>query len=143
MAAEKKKKKVNYASAWAEARRIIWASRWRLLLGSVLMEAGDKAESIAQLTEGVRLSPQSAEAHNALGEAYSSFGEVNSARPEFERAVALNPEFAQAHANLGSTLLQAGENDAAAKYLPGPFRQWPWRRLDVGQERSCDKDPKQ
>jgi subfamily B ATP-binding cassette protein MsbA len=37
MAAEKKKKKVNYASAWAEARRIIWASRWRLLLGSVLM----------------------------------------------------------------------------------------------------------
>ncbi|MEO6051534.1 MAG: ABC transporter ATP-binding protein [Pyrinomonadaceae bacterium] len=34
---EKKKKKVNYSSAWAEARKIIWGARWRLLLGSVLM----------------------------------------------------------------------------------------------------------
>ncbi len=34
---EKKKKKVNYSSAWAEARKIIWNARWRLLLGSVLM----------------------------------------------------------------------------------------------------------
>ncbi len=38
MSAEKaKKKKVNYASAWAEARKIIWNARWRLLVGSVLM----------------------------------------------------------------------------------------------------------
>ncbi len=34
---EKKKKKINYSSAWAEARKIIWNARWRLLLGSVLM----------------------------------------------------------------------------------------------------------
>ena len=34
---EKKKKKVNYSSAWAEARKIIWSARWRLLFGSVLM----------------------------------------------------------------------------------------------------------
>ncbi|HMT07471.1 MAG TPA: ABC transporter ATP-binding protein [Pyrinomonadaceae bacterium] len=34
---EKKKKKVNYASAWAEARRIIWEARWRLAFGGVLM----------------------------------------------------------------------------------------------------------
>ncbi len=34
---EKKKKKVDYSSAWAEARRIMWGARWRLLLGSVLM----------------------------------------------------------------------------------------------------------
>ncbi len=32
-----KKKKVDYASAWAEARKIVWNSRWRLALGSVLM----------------------------------------------------------------------------------------------------------
>jgi len=37
MTKEGKKKKVNYASAWAEARKIIWAARWRLALGSVLM----------------------------------------------------------------------------------------------------------
>ena len=35
--ADEKKKKIDYSSAWAEARRIIWGARWRLLLGSVLM----------------------------------------------------------------------------------------------------------
>lgn len=35
--AEKKKKKVNYSSAWAEARKIIWGARYRLAIGSVLM----------------------------------------------------------------------------------------------------------
>lgn len=34
---KKKKKKVDYSAAWAEARRIMWGARWRLLLGSVLM----------------------------------------------------------------------------------------------------------
>jgi ABC-type multidrug transport system fused ATPase/permease subunit len=34
---EKKKKKVDYKSAWAEARKIVWNARWRLLVGSVLM----------------------------------------------------------------------------------------------------------
>ncbi|MBC7901583.1 MAG: ABC transporter ATP-binding protein, partial [Saprospiraceae bacterium] len=37
MAEEKKKKKVDYKSAWAEARKIIWNARWRLAVGSVLM----------------------------------------------------------------------------------------------------------
>ncbi|MBV9215532.1 MAG: ABC transporter ATP-binding protein [Acidobacteria bacterium] len=32
-----KKKKVNYSTAWAEAKKIIWNARWRLLLGSILM----------------------------------------------------------------------------------------------------------
>jgi subfamily B ATP-binding cassette protein MsbA len=34
---DEKKKKVDYSSAWAEARNIIWNARWRLALGSVLM----------------------------------------------------------------------------------------------------------
>ncbi|MBK8467190.1 MAG: ABC transporter ATP-binding protein [Chloracidobacterium sp.] len=37
MAEEVKKKKIDYSSAWAEARKLIWNARWRLLLGSVLM----------------------------------------------------------------------------------------------------------
>jgi subfamily B ATP-binding cassette protein MsbA len=37
MADEKKKKKINYSSAWAEAKRIIWNARLRLALGSLLM----------------------------------------------------------------------------------------------------------
>lgn len=31
------KKKVDYSSAWAEARKIVWNARWRLAFGSVLM----------------------------------------------------------------------------------------------------------
>src|SRR5207237_10413035 len=34
---DEKKKKVNYSSAWAEAKRIIWNARYRLAVGSVLM----------------------------------------------------------------------------------------------------------
>jgi ABC-type multidrug transport system fused ATPase/permease subunit len=37
VADEPKKKKVDYSSAWAEARKIVWNARWRLLLGSVLL----------------------------------------------------------------------------------------------------------
>lgn len=37
MTEEKKKKKVDYSSAWAEARKIVWNARWRLAFGSVLM----------------------------------------------------------------------------------------------------------
>ena len=37
MAEEKKKKKVNYSSAWKEAKEIIWKARYRLAIGSVLM----------------------------------------------------------------------------------------------------------
>jgi ABC-type multidrug transport system fused ATPase/permease subunit len=34
---EDKKKKVNYSSAWKEAREIVWKARWRLAVGSLLM----------------------------------------------------------------------------------------------------------
>ena len=34
---EEKKKKVDYSSAWKEAREIVWRARWRLGIGSILM----------------------------------------------------------------------------------------------------------
>jgi subfamily B ATP-binding cassette protein MsbA len=34
---EKKKKKINYSSAWKEAKNLIWQARWRLLIGTLLM----------------------------------------------------------------------------------------------------------
>jgi ABC-type multidrug transport system fused ATPase/permease subunit len=37
MADDKKKKKVDYSRAWAEAKTLIWSYRWRLLLGLGLM----------------------------------------------------------------------------------------------------------
>lgn len=35
--ADVQKKKINYSSAWIEARQIVWRARWRLLFGSILM----------------------------------------------------------------------------------------------------------
>ncbi len=35
--ADEKKKKVNYSSAWKEARALVWTARWRLLIGSLMM----------------------------------------------------------------------------------------------------------
>lgn len=37
MADEKKKKKIDYSRAWAEAKTLIWNYRWRLLFGLFLM----------------------------------------------------------------------------------------------------------
>lgn len=37
MADEKKKKKIDYSRAWAEAKALIWNYRWRLLIGLILM----------------------------------------------------------------------------------------------------------
>lgn len=88
----------------------------RLLLGSVLMEDGQR-ESIDQLAEGVRLQPTSAEAHNALGEAYVAFDNPKAALPEFERAVKLNPRLAVAHVNLAAILVEQGQNQPAAVHL--------------------------
>lgn len=89
----------------------------RLLLGSVLQEAGDRAGSIEQLSEAVRLRPRSAEAQNALGEALHTFGDNKAARGPFARAVALDPNFAEARVNLGLILVDAGEFEAAGPPL--------------------------
>lgn len=89
----------------------------RLLLGSLLTEAGRPVDAIEQLTAAVRLRPQSAEAQNALGEAYSNLGDQNRALSSFELAVADNPDLAIAQLNLGRALLEAGKFAAAAPHL--------------------------
>ena len=89
----------------------------RLLLGSLLMEAGERDKSIEQLSAAVRLQPRSAQAQNALGEAYSKFSDNDSARAAFEKAVALQPDFGIAQLNLGQLLLTANELTPAAQHL--------------------------
>jgi Flp pilus assembly protein TadD len=63
----------------------------RLLLGSLLAVQGHLAEAVAQLKEGVRLMPNSAEGHNTLGEALNGAKDAKHAREEFEKAVQLDP----------------------------------------------------
>jgi tetratricopeptide (TPR) repeat protein len=102
-------------------RRIIKANPQdagaRLMLGSILSEDGQLAESVEQLREAVRLQPRSKDAQYALGDVLYRSGDVNAARGHFEKAVALDAGFAPAHADLGMLLLEAGESAAAAKHL--------------------------
>jgi tetratricopeptide (TPR) repeat protein len=94
----------------------------RLLLGSLLTEAGDESGAIQQLTEAVRLRPRSAEAQNALGEAYNSFQHAQDARACFEKALAADPNFGVAQLNLGSLLLSQGQQALAAEHLDRAIR---------------------
>jgi Flp pilus assembly protein TadD len=52
------------------------------------------------LRSAVDLLPDFAEAHNDLGVALASMGQVDDARDQFRRAVELRPEFAEARRNL-------------------------------------------
>lgn len=89
----------------------------RLLLGSLLMEQGREAESIAQLSAAVRLHPDSGVAQNALGEAYLHFDELDKARAAFEQALVLNPDYGIAQSNLGQVLLAKNDTAGAARHL--------------------------
>jgi tetratricopeptide (TPR) repeat protein len=89
----------------------------RLLLGSLLMEEGDKQSSLAQLTTAVQQRPRSEEAQNALGEAYNKFGETAAAKTAFENAVAIKPNYGVGQLNLGQVLVTEGDLPNAAKHL--------------------------
>lgn len=88
----------------------------RLLLGSLLTERR-QPEAVDQLKAAVRLMPKSAEAENALGEAYLALGDRSAARLPLEKAVALQPGFGVAQLNLGRLLLESGDLTAAAQNL--------------------------
>ena len=94
----------------------------RLLLGSLLAEAGETADAIAQLREGVRLRPGSAVAHNGLGEALSDAGDLTAAQTAFRKAIELDPRFAQARENLAVVLLESGDAAGAAEQLDRAIR---------------------
>ncbi|MCW5977995.1 MAG: tetratricopeptide repeat protein [Bryobacteraceae bacterium] len=88
----------------------------RLMLGSILAEDGEHDQAIAQLTEAVRLRP-SAEAHNALGEAYAGQGDAGAARAQFEKAIAADSSLVPAYVSLALIHLEAGEFPLAASRL--------------------------
>ncbi len=89
----------------------------RLLLGSLFMEEGDKAASLAQLKIAVDQRPHSAVAQNALGEAYNKFGETAAAKAAFEKVVAIKPDYGVGQLNLGQVLVAQGDMILAARHL--------------------------
>ncbi len=64
-------------------------------------------------SDTVRKAPDSAEAHNDLGSAYASRGQLDMAMEEYRTALRLNPGLAAAHNNIGNKYAAKGQLDAA------------------------------
>jgi tetratricopeptide (TPR) repeat protein len=84
-------------------------------LGDYLVDKpGRLDEAIGHFQAALQLKPDSANAHNNLGSAYSRLGRVPDAIGEFRTALRIRPEFALALNNLGSALLKVPGRDADA-----------------------------
>lgn len=71
---------------------------------SAMMNAGDVSGAITELESYLRVNPNNADVHNALGVALARAGRLPGAIAQFEVAVKLKPDFADAQYNLGGAL---------------------------------------
>jgi tetratricopeptide (TPR) repeat protein len=78
---------------------------------------GDLDAAQAEFEAAVRLAPQHALAHRALGLVLRQKGDLEAARVELTRAVDLAPEDAEGHYNLGSVLLKLNDLPGAVEQL--------------------------
>jgi tetratricopeptide (TPR) repeat protein len=79
--------------------------------------AGRLAEAAEAYRKILALRPESAEAHNNLGNVLVAQSKFDDAAAHYERAVAINPSLFQAYNNLGNVFRQQGKLDQAAASL--------------------------
>jgi len=83
-------------------------------LGIILQESGRHADSVECLERVAQLQPNSPEALNNLGNAYTGVNRLDEARQHYVRALALRGDYAEAHSNLAFVLRELGDYEAAA-----------------------------
>jgi tetratricopeptide (TPR) repeat protein len=76
-------------------------------------DSGQYAAAAVRLERILRQVPQSFEAHELLGLAYSGQSENAKANPHLEKAVRLKPDSAAARTNLAANLVRLGKHDLA------------------------------
>src|SRR5215469_8097074 len=62
----------------------------------------DYAKEISDLTEAIRLDPNSADAYNNRGNAYYNHGNVDQAISDYSDAIRLDPNYVSAYNNRGN-----------------------------------------
>ena len=72
----------------------------RLLLGGILLKAGDLSGAEAEYVKVIEENDEYAEAHYQLGELYASGGDSTRARAEWRRAVRIDPAYGPARSRL-------------------------------------------
>jgi tetratricopeptide (TPR) repeat protein len=81
------------------------------------VDAGRLAAAAEAFRRIVALTPDSADAHNNLGNVLIGQGDFDQAAAEFSRAVKLNPDHFEARNNLGAVLRRQGKLEEATAHL--------------------------
>jgi hypothetical protein len=123
----------NQASYWrsneelfTHAIEVIGESAYmRNNLAAALWMHGRQAEAIAQRERVVQLSPNSAEAHRALGMNYLAVGRRDEARNELEQALSIEPQNALIYLNLAQYFESIGNRRNAVETLREGARRVP------------------
>ena len=82
-------------------------------LGTALRELGRLDEAVAVYERVVRLAPDRADAHVAVGALHQLRRQPGEAIAAFRRAIAIRPDSAEAHSNLGMVLQEVGQREEA------------------------------
>jgi protein O-GlcNAc transferase len=85
---------------------------WRLL-GLIACQTRNYQAGVECIQRAVTLSPDWAEAHFSLGNAWKSQGKLDKALACYQRALQLKPDYAEAHNNLGLAWREQGDLDQA------------------------------
>jgi tetratricopeptide (TPR) repeat protein len=87
-------------------------------LGLALAASGDYDAAAARYMEALRIKPDFAEAHNALGVVFFKQGRLHEAEIHYLEALRYKPRFAEAHSNLGTVLgMQGKTQEAVSEFL--------------------------
>jgi tetratricopeptide (TPR) repeat protein len=97
----------------AGAITILFILMWGLYTAGTINRNNVWKDSLELWTDTVDKSPDSAIAHNNLGDAYASRGRWDRAIAEYQRALQLKPDYAEANYNLGFIFASRGDWDRA------------------------------
>ena len=87
----------------------------RGLSASFLLDKGDVAKALAELTAVVTRAPDNPVSRYNLGRAHAARGELEQARQQFDKAIELRPDYVAARLALAQLQVTRGQFDAALK----------------------------
>lgn len=82
-------------------------------LGRFLVEQHKGQDALPNLTEALKIDPDSSEGHEELAKAYSLLNRYTDAEQEFRRAISLKPDKPSLHYQLGQLYKKLGESENA------------------------------
>jgi len=85
--------------------------------GCELLESGNPAQAAVPLEKAIRLEPEKASVHEALGRAYFNYGQTELAHDHFEKSVDLYPADDYGHFCLAKSNYRLGRAMRALKHI--------------------------